>query len=1519
MMNKVNNIKKVFISIVMFCIAVLLGSTSSQAVYFSSWKAGSNPLWTSKDFYCIQHQSAFGGGEYTENVSERMVIRSDNPNQSYRALAYILKEGIETGNGGYNRRGKYQIAVWKWYLENPVNGQRLNERNPEKDGYSDYGLYSTAKNVKSIPYSNANTGITIENRTIAMSGEIGSFYINNLNGNISEFEMTWSDGTKKTLKQNDRVPGWIEFYKDKKCTQKINIKDMKSKMNVYFKNISNLELRSIKITVPTQASGYQVTVKRYHKNYSADQQLISAELVKGQSKSTVITLKMKYSYGKIHIKKIGVYNEDNKKKKDLNVSATFKLYCNTLGKWVSGGASGRKTYVDNIQKATEYKSNTIVDKLYADFQYELVEVNVNNDEYKPIKMVGVTSNLQKGGLTVNKNGDYYSAKGIRVVKDNTNIITPEDERAVGNIKIQKVDNDYNEVVLSGAEFIINKEGTKNWIILNSDGTYNYNGKFEDIGKSDDKNNKKGVYVTNANGIIEINKIKYGKYHVYEIKAPDGYNIEKQDNYDKDKKWIDLGIINLDGTDANVTYTVKNKKIVNLEGKVWIDIPDDKVTSTGDNVYSNEKDQLLEGIKVSLYNAEDKAIATTTTGKLGYYRFEDLNYWDLSGCYVEFTYDNTKYIVVDPFAGKDLKINSKAMEETMIVEELIDENLTGMKDDSKEDLPGKAITYKGGAKLTPKDILDNNESANKDLNKTPLTGYYNNSTYTIEDINLGLIEKEVPELFVGEELEYIKIAMNGYTYTYKFGDAEVTNSQFVPTVEQQKNPFDYYPKINPTDIAYNVANDTDELKVYAVYSINIKNNTTANIDDKYVEQKLYLSELNASYDSSRFELSTAEIGNENENKEFKLWSLNNNKLVFNKDATAEEGNKFANGIAPLAVETTHIQFRLKDDIVRKILTDPGSVDNSQAATQVFATGYNEYLRTDNVWNDNKDVIAFRGAKGTEGYPRNNKSNEKYYVHKSVKCSDTSSALNIIFNMGESRILSGTVFEDKATDDSIKNKQYLGNGIIDNNEKERAQNVKVELLNQNKEVSSLYQKESIENNKYRVKLDNNNELPKAITTTNKDGNYSFDGVVPGYYYIRFTYGDGTQKLVMADGKEEDLNSKDYRSTIITNDNIKKAIEEKKLEESMKIANWYKLMDSRNYSTAVDDLEQRKAINLFKYTDDGKVFKQNDEGKDEKVTAEELAKLSIINSYTPMISISIEDDKDETKQLSEKDLKQNEFTGFNLGLIKQIDSTIIVDKKITDVKFTNQAGTTLVSENPASKKSTYVSALDAIEGGSKYAKLEIEPELIYGSNIELTYEITIENQSSVDYIEDANHPNFGDYYKYGTVDERVQHKKKITVNVLEDDLDPKFNYNSLPTQTVQTTSFKTNSEPETIKIEPVITENTESNGEKTKTQYFKMTGWESLESGQSTKTSYKVTALIAKDDLDSAYNNDAKVKSLSIDTLSTLSTNTLKNWKADNTIFTITPTTGENRNYMYWYIGGIGLAVVATGIFLIKKKVL
>ena len=66
-------------------------------------------------------------------------------------------------------------------------------------------------------------------------------------------------------------------------------------------------------------------------------------------------------------------------------------------------------------------------------------------------------------------------------------------------------------------------------------------------------------------------------------------------------------------------------------------------------------------------------------------------------------------------------------------------------------------------------------------------------------------------------------MKGYTYTYKYGDAPASESKYVPTVNEQNSTKSYTGKIYPTDIAYNVANNTDELKVYVVYSIDVKNN------------------------------------------------------------------------------------------------------------------------------------------------------------------------------------------------------------------------------------------------------------------------------------------------------------------------------------------------------------------------------------------------------------------------------------------------------------------------------------------------------------------------------------------------------------------------------------------------------------------------------------------------------------------------------------------------------------------------
>ncbi len=1496
-MVKLNNIKKVWISIIIFCIAVLFGSTSTQAVYFSGWKNGSNSLWTSREFYCIEHQDYFTVGNWNK-VSEQ-VITSNDSSQANRALAYILRDAVRTGDTGYNGKGAHQYAVWRWYYNNGTNTKYPGES----------AIYNAGMRQPQIKYSNSKSTIKVADTKITMTGEIGSFKFTELSGTISEFEMTWADGTKKVLKQNEKIGNWIEFYSDNKCTKPLKVANIKKNQTVYFKNVSNQQIKSIKATVNNQASGYKVTISRYKKStgQASQQDLISAKVEEGKNTSVSVTMNIKYTYGNIQIKKIGVYTEDGKKIIDKNVKATFKLYCNTLGKWVSGDASAKKTYVDNINKATEYKSNTTVTKLFSTYKYELVEVNVDNEEYKPIKMVGVTSNLQKG-LTVGKNGEYYSAKGITVYNNKTNVVTPEDERATGNLKILKVDNKYKDIVLSGAEFIIKKEGAENWIIPNSDGTYNYNGKYEDI-----VNNKVGVYTTNAQGIAEIKKLKFDTYHIFEIKAPDGYNIEKQDKYDKDKKWIDLGTVTLGGKDTNITYTVTNKKTVDkLEGKVWLDKPDTKA-NTYDNIYKQDSnDRLLKDIKVYLKD-KDQVIAETLTDENGHYEFtsknkydgEDKNlyYWDLANYYVEFVYDNKLYVVADPFVGDDIKINSKAIEEIMKAEELKDENLTG----TDGQLPGRAITYKGGANLTPKQLLENNESTSKELKTTPLTGYYNKNTYTIEDINLGIKEKHEPTFDVYETLEYIKVNMNGYSYKYQHGEDPVTYSDYVPKAATQTGKMKFSQALYPSDVKY-LKEHNEGMDVYVVYSITVSNNETVYVDDIYNEQKLYLNSLVNKYDNKRYELCTTNETEDKYGSDFEKWKENANQ----DSASYDIGNGvYKDGIEKGKSVTSRIQFKVKKqaliDMLDHYKKNPSSIEYLETApTTATANAYHDYLRTDNVWDEKSSAKSYDEK---VKYAEKNKNNETYFAHKSNSIDKSSSDLYINLALGDSRKLSGVVFEDTITKESKAQNTNLGNGKLDDDESNRAKNVKVDLLNPNqKDLAKLYYVEKSENGV--ITLDKITTTDEQKIYTNAKGEYTIDGLVPGYYYIRFTYGDGKQKMIDTNGQEIDLTSKDYRSTIIANDYIKKAIEEKNIDEAMKIANWYKLMDSRNYSTAVDDLAKRLSIQEFTYTDDGKVYDKDSKEVNDKI---------VITSNTPMISISIEDDTDETSENNEGKQYNNEFTGFNLGLIKQPDTPVITNKKITNVKFTNQVGTTLVSENPATKQSTYVTALDVVVDptGSKNAKLEIEPESIYGSNIELTYEISIENQSAKDFVENVTDPHFGDYFKYG--ESETAKAKKVTIKVLEDDLDSKFNYNSVPTTTTQTTSYTTSSGPNQISIKPVIKEETDSDGTKTTTQYLEMTGWESLESGQSTKTSYTVTALIANDELDTDYKNNAKVKSLSIDTLSTLTTNSLTKWEAGKTVFTIMPTTGENRDQMYWYISAVALAIVASGIVLIKKKVL
>lgn len=1481
--------------------------------------------------YCIQHNSGFKTARYRVNyyieldgaIANRFdktgkVLKTCTNKQENGTLEYLLEEESYKKSGRINKNESLNnfekehvkdldnscmsirnLALWRymktWMNQVGVNKLGISSKwvyNYETDASDEWNKEadSFVERAKAAARTAVDPSVTSTYKKASNVQEdksiIGPFKFNctGTGLNISVYNMS------------DKKINNVEFYSDRKCTKTIAIKDIKLGKEFYIKNNSSDQIKNVKVSATGTKIKAQLWFLSYDEIFTKDsgQAIMIARSSKEKAESPAITIPVESTTGDLKIIKTDA--ETGKKLAGVK----FKIHCG-LG-WIQEtlDANGNYTYkadkdngleTANIFTTDENGEILVKNLLVLKNGYNVYEVGPLPKGY----YLEDQEDKQKGYI-YNRQREYVFIKETLYIKPNQT--TPlelkltNNEYKTGSLKIIKTDVDTGEK-LEGVKFKIYSV-EKGWIQKDLDPK---TGKYTFLPDSDKAVENAREFTTDENGeaLIENLPVLDKGYIVYESGLKEGYVLKQQENSEKGYEYIaDRDYVKINEivyikenqtSPVELEITNDKKRVDKLEGFVWVDEPDTKANVT-DNIYKKGKDTLKEGITVHLRNMSDnKDLANpVTTDKNGHYEFNNLNltYSDIEKAYVEFEYDNNMYTLVDLLAGNDDTINSKAKERELTAEKLNDELIKNK--DSKA-YPGNAIT---------------------ELKEGTLTKYYDRPTYTVSNINLGLLEKIDPEYTVSETLQYVKVKMKGYTYTYKYGDAVATNSPYTPTVNAQTGAKTFSAAIYPTDIAYNMAENTDELKVYVVYSIGVKNTQTLNIDNQYVEQNLYLNSLTNTFDDNRYQLCNNE--NNADSSDFALWQANGNVASYDVN-----NGVYKDGIKPLETKTSLIQFRIKDEALRKIMQKQlTEKDIENAPTVATANGYHEYLRTDNVWNDNQ-LTAFNGVKG-KGYPTVSSNNKKYYVHKSVSKDAKSSDLYIRLSLAEQRKLSGTVFEDTITEESINENTSLGNGILDDGEENKAKNVKVELLNADKStVSKLYK---VENR--AIVYNQDGTLPNAEARTLDDGTFTFDGVVPGYYYIRFTYSDGTQKMMPAN---DVISSKDYRSTIInTADNnsiIKNAMEaESKTlqdaqqtlvndysnESAKKIVEWYKYLGDKKYSTAVDDTNQRLKVDGYEYRNDGKVY---DKG------GKEVQDGGIINSYTPMIGISIEDDVNNQTAGNVGTEHKSIYNEFNFGIIKQAPTVTTLDKKITNVKFTNQVGTTLVSANPIDITANYVTALDNIAGGSKYAKLETAPENIYGSNIEITYKIAIENKTNKDYIEDENSKEFGYYYKYGIITEGNSELKKVTVGEVQDYIDPKYNLNSLP-KTVK----QTKSDSKEITLEPVTTTSIDDDGAELKTTYIKMTGWESLASSEETSIEYTVTSLIAKED-DTEYSNDAKITSLSIDKLTTLESGS--EWGADSTIFAITPSTGANRSYTELIVGIIALIVAATGFVAIKKKVL
>lgn len=1443
------------------------------------------------------------------------------------------------------------------------------------------------------------------------------------NGTIDKVTLEYTDGSKtdkvqieqdgKTFTDVSEINSDTKFYLINKAGKQVS----KVKIHVFKKHKYQIvKYRTLKgsYTKADLPSGWKCVSGKY----DSPQSLLKIEKVEEKTENTEkeFTFNLKVKKGDLELIKIGTYGIDGETKTEKLEGMKFKVYCNTLEKWVKKIETKVVTFGE-FKEAQEFTTDAngviSIKGLYAagfgnkNYVYTLVETEGNKGYYiDPIRISKTSSDIkedqdQKIGYMQIDGKNYCTIENVTVFSKNTNKIEITDDRTSGDLVIEKrdytIENDKSiedKLKLQGAQFKIklvkseaqfdekgglNEKGKyieNKWLMSNDKGTYDYVDLTHDkYLTGEDDPSKAGIFETDENGKIEIKGIVNGTYEIYEVKAPKGYDITKQKGYDPEKQWVNCGEVNISTKENKVTYKILNKKIITkLEGFVWIDgqTKGDKY----DYIYKEgSNDKLLDldkDIDVELRKVDGTLLATTKTVN-GRYEFiqkdsgEDRNiyYWDLINSYVLFKYDNDTYIAVDPFTGEELPINSKAQEYQITAPKLNDQTIKDKKDNA---YPGEAVTYKSSKTINDyKEILENNKNissgnySSDTLKTTPLTGYYNEDNYTVEHINLGLMPKEIPTSSVKTSLAYSKVYMNGFKYRYNY-DEKLSNDgtqevgeevkEQSPTEQKQvTNKYYSIDKVYPSDIKAHVERQNqDLLKVYIVYRIDICNTTPKGRDPNlYEEQKMYVKDLTVSefaktykngdkIDRTYFKLDTTtdqDFDKHAKNSTYEEFVENESINQWNsiKEGTAAtfNGNEDINaGIGPESSKSVYIQFKMTNDLLGDFINKKVGEEGISPFTTTL-NSYHEYLRTDNVWNVEASDKKYNGAK-YEKEPGTTKG-KQYFVHRSKDIPNSCRNLYIKFNLPESlkkqRTISGTVFEDLVDVNKNSKNTALGNGMMEKGES-KVEKVIVDLVSEptsEAEAVTLYQ------------LGENKNIVEAVATNNvegteqkgtgQNGTYEFKGVIPGYYYVRFTYGNGDQFIMPANTS---VKSYEYKSTIITDDNIKTAMKNGNNTE------WYKYMDKNNYSTAVDDTLQRANI-------EG----DNEYELSQKQTAES------INAYTPKTGISIENDTSlngtgyETKQGEQGLTKEYKdiFDGFNFGIITFPKTEITPVKEITNVKLTNQVGTVMTTGNPVDEPQ-YISDLSKLsKTGTTSAKAELDPNLIHGTQLETTYRITITNNSQWDYgtvNKDGTITN-DNYYKYGETEK--QELKGVEVTEVEDYIDKKYKTNVEDLKdisskigelqkdgTLNVTNEKTDIKfkkkaPETTgdqTSESTTTENTQQNSEgsttTTKTDTLSVTGWNRLKAGESQTVEYTAVATIASTADDLVYENQARVVSMKLDKLIELNAISENNdyWqKTDNTIITIVPNTGKDKSNTYWIAGTIALIVLGAGFVILKKKVL
>lgn len=694
-----------------------------------------------------------------------------------------------------------------------------------------------------------------------------------------------------------------------------------------------------------------------------------------------------------------------------------------------------------------------------------------------------------------------------------------DIRILGNLKVIKVNKDNTKIKLQGVGFYIQNKDTKKWVKAKND-----------IVSYTDKKEGATEFITDKNGEITIKNLVVGTYVAYETKNPNyGYEIIKEGQ----EKSITV--------DKTEELQIPNKqKYIKLSGYVWVDedYVEDKESKRNhlykDNDYDSN-DILLDGITVRLIDkTTGKLVKEAKTANGGKYLFTDVLVDDLEKYYIEFEYDGLTYTNVIPHIDRDN--GSKAAENSSVRDEF--NKRFSVIEGSTESNKGITKDSAGNPKYDLNYNIDKNKHTST-LNNTglyPITANTNETGYVIKDhftpgqeeikyINLGLYEREQPDIALIKDLYNVNVAINGYNHIYeyanRFNNQDRYGNGFNVGVKfgNKYGNMSYTRAIYKADKEYTSSDKSKELKVYVTYKISMKNESSnlqvqVNSIVDYYDSNYTLIKTGTGIDEKgNVTGDISNSGSQSYNDKYKKVIINTNSKI--------EHNKSAD---------VYVQFELNRDAVLKILNNAKNLDNVVEINSysVFDTDGKVYAGIDK---DSNPGNAVPGEKITYE-------------------DDTDSAPGLKLEVADKvREMTGKVFLDSTSNELKTGEVRQGDGMYTDGEKE-IKGVKVTL------------KENIENGNVYEK------------TTNDKGDFKIEGYIPGDYTLTYTWGDkeytvqnykGT--VYEKDRYDANVTNKEWYKTdvntrytdAIDNYNTRKKIDAEIAKVTNKTATTIKTMDS------------------------------------------------------------------------------------------------------------------------------------------------------------------------------------------------------------------------------------------------------------------------------------------------------------------------------------------------------------------------